>query len=569
MDRRPTVPPMAPLADSGTRERAADDERTRRPDPDVADSGGLSRRDFLRTAAVLGAGGVLVPAGLEADAPSGPRLIGARQLPGLGNAEPPAFQFQAYPEGTGALLERLWRDRGTPPFERTPLEPEPWEGPLPTSEADIAFLPAHRLASLIRAGGISSVELTELYLERLRRYDPELLLSVTILEESALSEARQADAELRAGRIRSGLHGVPYGLKDLFAVRGIPTTWGSDAFQEQVIDEDAEIVVRLREAGAVLVAKLATGEFALGDLWFRGRTRNPWNPEEGASGSSAGPGAAVAAGCVGFAIGTETQGSIVSPSRRNGITALRPTFGRVSRHGGMVLAWSMDKPGPMCRSAEDCAHVFRAIHGVDGKDPSTLTAPFEFDREIDLSTVRIGYRPDAPEVFLDALAEMGAEPEPVPPMPGAGPSPIAAESAAAFEFHVAPDGEPDPLPPGLDEAEVRRQTRFTRGREVTAVEYLQAERERYRTIQAMSEAMEGFDLYVSGNGDIALTNLTGHPCVVLPYEFGPREPGDADSTRMPRTTILVGDLFQDDLLLAVAHRFQRDTDWHLRRPPLS
>src|SRR5690606_35513097 len=187
------------------------------------------------------------------------------------------------------------------------------------------------------------------------------------------------------------LHGVPYGLKDLFAARGTRTTWGSADFQEQVLDYDSEIVVRLREAGAVLIAKLATGEFAQGDRWFRGQTLNPWNPAEGSSGSSAGPGSATAAGCVGFSIGTETQGSIVSPSRRNGLSALRPTYGRVSRHGGMVLSWSMDKPGPMCRSIEDCAHVFHAIHGSDEKDPSTVTAPFRFRRDPDFAALTIGY----------------------------------------------------------------------------------------------------------------------------------------------------------------------------------
>ena len=247
---------------------------------------------------------------------------------------------------------------------------------VPTSEEDLAFLPVHRLAALIRAREITPSELTEIYLGRLKRLDPVLLCAVTILEGRAREEARQADLELAAGDWRGPLHGIPYGIKDLFAVAGTRTTWGSAEFSGQFTRLDSEVAVRLREAGAVLVAKLATGEFARGDRWYRGRTLNPWNLDEGSSGSSAGPGSATAAACVAFAIGTETQGSIVSPARRCGLTALRPTFGRVSRYGGMVLSWSMDKTGPMCRSALDCALVFNSIHGADEKDPGSLTAPF-------------------------------------------------------------------------------------------------------------------------------------------------------------------------------------------------
>jgi Asp-tRNA(Asn)/Glu-tRNA(Gln) amidotransferase A subunit family amidase len=402
---------------------------------------------------------------------------------------------------------------------------------VPSSEEDVAFLPAHRLAALVRERHISSVELTEIYLARLRRYDPMLLFAVSILEGRAREEAQQADADLRAGRWRGPLHGVPYGIKDLFAVTGTRTAWGSADFQDQLIDLDSEIVVRLRDAGAVLVAKLASGEFAQGDRWFRGRTLNPWNLDEGASGSSAGPGSATAAGCVGFAIGTETQGSIVSPTRRNGISALRPTFGRVSRHGGMVLSWSMDKPGPMCRSVEDCAHVFNAIHGSDEKDPSTLTTPFRFERSPDLSAFAIGYTDTAPEPFLEALGALGARLRPMPELPSGSSNAIAVEGAAAFDFHVAPDGEPEPLPEGLDPAEQRRRTRFTRGRDITGVEYLQSQRRRYRIMQEMAEAMEGFDMFVSGSGDVGLTNTTGHPAVVVPYGFGIRNPDDDSPTR--------------------------------------
>ncbi|MEX2467392.1 MAG: amidase [Gemmatimonadota bacterium] len=541
----------------------------------ISDARTIQRRDFLKTAAAAAAAGALSPTSLVAStdartagmAPSAEAY--ALQVAALGNGEPPALQFQAYPGGTGALMEKLWKEHGADAFQRTPIDLEPWIGAVPTTEEELAFLPAHRLGALLRARHISSVELTEIYLARMRRFDPILMCAVQILEGRGLEEAQQADMELRAGHWRGPLHGVPWGVKDLFAVSGSRTAWGSEDFQNQVLDYDSEIVVRLREAGAVLIAKLATGEFAQGDRWFRGRTLNPWNVDEGSSGSSAGPGSATAAGLVGFAIGTETQGSIVSPSRRNGLSALRPTHGRVSRHGGMVLSWSMDKPGPMCRSIEDCAHVFNAIHGSDEKDPGSLTAPFRFDRNPDLSRLTIGYTDDAPESFLEALSSMGAELTPMPELPSGSSNAITVEGAAAFEFHVAPDGEPEPLPEGLDQAEQRRRTRFTRGRDITAVEYVQSQRRRYLLMKEMERAMSGFDMFVSGSGQVGLTNTTGHPCVVVPYDFGIRNPDDDSPTEMPLTTMLIGDLFADDKMLSVAHAFQARTDWHTRRPSLT
>lgn len=493
----------------------------------------------------------------------------AQEVEPLGNGEPPALQFQAYPGGTGALLERLWKEHDGAPFARTEIDLQPWTGAVPTSEEEIAFLPAHRLGALIRAGHLTSVELTEIYLERMRRYDPVLMCAVQILDGRGREEAQEADRELRSGTWRGPLHGVPYGVKDLFAVSGSRTAWGSDAFQDQVFDFDSEIVVRLREAGAVLIAKLATGEFAQGDRWFRGQTLNPWNTDEGSSGSSAGPGSATAAGLVGFAIGTETQGSIVSPSRRNGLSALRPTHGRVSRHGGMVLSWSMDKPGPMCRTIEDCAHVFNAIHGSDEKDPGSLTAPFRFDRAPDLSELTIGYTPDAPEAFLEALTGLGAAPTPMADLPSGSSNAISVESAAAFEYHIGTDGPTEAALQGLDDRARRRATRFTRGREVSAVDYLQSQRRRYLTMKEMERAMGGFDMFVSGSGHIGLTNTTGHPSVVVPYGFGVRNPDDESPTEMPLTTMLVGGLFADDKLLSVAHAFQSSTDWHLRHPDMT
>lgn len=532
---------------------------------------GVHRRDFLKLAAGAAAATGLVPGVV-----GGGILLGQERRPGgagqdtpppipLGNGEPPAFTFQAYPGGTGSLLEKLWKENGGSPFHRAAFEIEPWSGPVPGTEEDIAFLPVHRLAALIREGHISPTELTEIYLERLKRYDPILLCAVTILEGRGREEAQQAESEIRTGGWKGPLHGIPWGVKDLFVVRGAPTTWGADAFRSQVIDEDAEVVRRLREAGAVLIAKLSTGEFARGDQWYRGRTNNPWNLEQGSSGSSAGPASATAAGCVAFGIGSETQGSITSPARRCGLSALRPTFGRVSRHGGMVLAWSMDKVGPLCRSIEDCALVFNTIHGADEKDPSTLTTPFGFQRDPDLSALRIGYDEDAPEAFVEGLRALGADPRPMREVPRGSSNALNVESSAAFDFHIAPQIEAEAAAPPVeepeDQEERRNRGRFRGGREVLALDFVQSQRRRHLLMLEMAEAMEGFDMFVSGRGEVGLTNQTGHPAVVVPYDFGGDNP-------QPLTTTIIGDLFTDDKILSVAHAYQRTTDWHLRRPDL-
>ena len=538
----------------------------------------IDRRRFVTTAAAAAAAGTLKPgtlggfeSSLDAAAPSAAPVQPPQQqeppppVP-LGNGEPPALQFQAYPGGTGSLMEKLWRDGGGNPFERTAIDIERWSGPVPTTEEDLAFQPVHRLAALIRAREVTSSELTEVYLDRLKRLDPVLLCAVTILEGRAREEARQADIEIAAGDWRGPLHGIPYGVKDLFAVAGTRTTWGAADFSNQFTRYDSQVVVRLREAGAVLAAKLATGEFARGDQWYRGRTRNPWNVDEGSSGSSAGPGSATAGGCVAFAIGTETQGSIVSPSRRCGLTALRPTFGRVSRYGGMVLSWSMDKTGPMCRSALDCALVFNAIHGADEKDPASLTTPFRFDHAPDLSAMRIGYTEDAPESFVEALNGMGADPQPMPEIPSGRSNALGVESAAAFDFHVAPGGELPEIPEDAPEAERRRRGRFRGSRTVPALDFVQSQRRRLILMKAMAEVMQDFDMFVSGSGQVGLTNQTGHPAAVVPYDFGVRNPDSDSPTEMPLTTTLIGDLFADDKILSVAHAYQMSTDWHLRRP---
>ncbi len=534
--------------------------------------GALERRSFLKMAAgaAIGTGTIqadtlytnprdVVLSGLEED------LLQEALIP-LGNGESPCLQFQAYPGGTGALLDKLWVAAGSRPTQTNEIGIDPWIGALPTNPAEIAFLPVHRLAALIRQRKISSVDLTEIYLERMKKFDPTLLCAVTILEDRAYDEAQRADRELQRGQWRGPLHGIPWGVKDLFSVTGAPTTWGSEDFKNQLIDEDAELVVRLRQAGAVLIAKLATGRFAAGDNWYRGETRNAWNTNQGSSGSSAGPGSATAAGLVGFSIGTETQGSIVGPSRRGGLSALRPTFGRVSRHGGMVLSWSMDKPGPMCRSIKDCALVFNAIHGSDEKDPSTLTAPFRFQENPDISSMAIGYTPDAPQAFLDKLQELGANPKPMSNLPEGRSNALSVESSAAFDFYVAPNGELEevPEPPEGEEARVPR---FHGGRSISALEFVQSQRRRRILMQEMAEAMEGFDMFVTGSGETRLTNQTGHPAVVLPFDFGDSNSDDEFDHDQPICTTIIGNLFADDKILSVSHLYQSVTDWHKRHPP--
>lgn len=482
-------------------------------------------------------------------------------LPPLGNAEPPAVQFQAWPGGTGALLEKTMRERGASAFDRKPIEIEPFAGDVPTDEEDVAFLPVHRLAALIAARKTSCVDVTRIYLDRLKKFDPILLCAVTIMDGPAMEAAQQADADLKAGTNRGPLHGIPYGLKDLFSTKAAPTTWGGKEFVGRQIDEDAEIAVRLRDAGAILIAKLATGRFAINDQWYRGRTNNPWNLNQGSSGSSAGPASATAAACVAFGIGTETRGSIVSPSLRCGITSLRPTFGRVSRHGGMALAWTMDRVGPMCRCAEDCALVFNAIHGSDAKDPSTLTMPFRWDRKVDLSKLRIGYDARSPEGVVDKLRELGANPKRIGSRPSSrNIDTLDTESTAAFDSFLSSGTIKDEDSPNGGPGHGR----FTGGQKVGSLDLLQSYRRRHLVQLKMADLMRDFDMYVGGNGgDVELCSFTGNPAVVFPYRILQGE------HPQPNCTTLVGDLFADDAILSVAHAFQSATDWHTHRPKLS
>ena len=458
----------------------------------------------------------------------------------------------------------------------------PPEAKRPASAENLAFLPVAHLAALLRSGRVTSRELTELFLERLRRLDPVLQAVVNLTPERAFRQADAADAELRAGRWRGPLHGVPWGAKDLLAVRGYPTTWGARTFREQTFDTDAEVVRRLDAAGAVLVAKLSLGALAYGADWFGGQTKCPWNIALPSSGSSAGSCAAVSAGLVPFAIGSETLGSIVSPCTRNAVTGLRPTYGRVSRAGAMALAWSMDKIGPIARTVEDCALIFAAIHGADPADPTAVDATFDWRPVPALRGMRIGHVEaqftaegewrEAHRAVLETLRSLGAELVPVemPAVPGRVVSTIlSAEAAAAFS-DLTLSGEIDDIlaPRPSNWAKSMRESRF-----IPAVEYIQANRVRTDLIRATEDMFmrQRLDAWVTpAFGDhLSLTNVTGHPAVCVPAGFTPVKDQPATSPRRNATAVTFhAPLFADDHALHVAQAFQQATTWHSRRPPL-
>ncbi len=487
-----------------------------------------------------------------------------RQIP-LENSVPPAVSFNP-------LVPGMKLPAGSSSMKIVNSGP----AKRPVRLEDVAFWPITKLAQLVETKQVTSVELTEMYLERLTRYDPELHCVVTTTEAIALQQARAADAEISAGKYRGPLHGIPWGVKDLLATKGYRTTWGAEPYKDQVLDLDAAVVEHLRKAGAVLVAKLTLGALAWGDVWYGGQTRNPWNPEEGSSGSSAGPGAAVAAGLVGFAIGSETWGSIVSPATRCGVTGLRPSFGRVSRHGAMALSWSMDKLGPMCRSAEDCAIVFSAIHGRDERDLTTVDRPFVWRSRLDIEKLRIGYlknefdreREENDEwrqfdlASLEVLRASGVELVPIelPEFPVNAMSFIlSAEAGAAFD-ELTRSNRDDLLVRQIKNAwpNVFRQSRL-----IPAVEYIQANRMRTKVMEAMSTLMSGIDVYVTPSfigHNLLLTNLTGHPQVVVPNGF--KKDGS------PTSISFVGRLYGEAETLAVAKAYQDATTFHLQHPDL-
>jgi len=570
--------------------------------------GGFDRRKFSAFLAGFGVAGTALPKLLwaEAEATGGvskEALIGAEQIAGLEFTDD---ERELMLSGLEELREDYERLREVPidnsvspallfdpvlPGMDLPSVPparrasRPKLKTRPAQDSELAFLPVSELGNLLRIGAVSSEELTTLYIERLKRFDSELHCVITLTEERAMAQARRADRELGKGIWRGPLHGVPWGAKDLLAVRGYPTTWGAAPFKEQVIDEDATVVQRLDEAGAVLVAKLTLGALAWGDVWYGEMTRNPWDTEQGSSGSSAGPGSATAAGLVGFSIGSETWGSIVSPATRCGVSGLRPTFGRVSRAGAMALSWSMDKLGPMCRSAEDCALVFEAIHGADNLDPTSVDRPFVWDSDLDIRSLRVGYLKSAFDRELEfddedteedrtgarewhaldletlkILESLGVDliPMELPDLPvGAMSFILSAEAGAAFD-ELTRSGRDDELVRQIENAWPNV---FRQSRTIPAVEYIQANRARTLLMREMERILDGLDCWVTpsfGGSNLLLTNLTGHPTVVVPNGFR------SDGT--PTSVTFNGRLFGESQILALARAYQEATGFHRRHP---
>ena len=529
------------------------------------------------------------------------------------NSVAPAFIFDPLPAGAKVNTQK---------------HPPRWSKSatiaVPSNLEDLAFATVRELAELLRTRKITSLALTQMYLTRLKRYDPKLHFNVTLTEERALAQAKAADAEIAAGRYRGPLHGIPWGAKDLLAVKGYPTTWGAGGFEKQIIDEDATVVQRLDEAGAILVAKLTLGALAMGDHWFGGQTRNPWNPHQGSSGSSAGPASAVAAGCVAFAIGSETLGSISSPSTRCGDTGLRPTFGFVPRTGAMALSWTMDKLGPICRAVEDCAIVLNSIYGPDGQDLATRDAAFNWDADLDWKSLRIGYLKSAFDPFtafdpheakpnetaeekkhredhdrerligyerrkydrqfdgqaIEKLRSMGVKLIPVelPNLPYGAMTPLlSAEAAAAFD---------DLTISGRDKLLTERgpgdwPNDFRVARFYPAVEYIQANRARTLVIREISKLFEQVDILVAPtNGEqLVATNLSGHPALILPNGMrggdAPKPPseddGNNDDIGGPGTPVSLTFLaahYDDARLCAFARAYQEATGFHKLHPKL-
>ena len=445
---------------------------------------------------------------------------------------------------------------------------------LPADRSALAYYTVRQLGELLRTRQISSEELTRFFLARLHQHDPQLHCVITFTDELALRQARQADQEIRAGHYRGPLHGVPCGVKDLFSARGYKTTWGAAPYQNQTLDEDAAVVARLQQAGAVLLAKFTLGALAQGDVWFGGKTRSPWKLSEGSSGSSAGSAAAVGAGLVPFAIGTETLGSIMSPSTACGVTGLRPTYGRISRAGAMALSWTMDKAGPLARSAEDCALVLAALAGPDPRDPATLQAPapFRYAFGTDIKKLRVGYLKadfdrDYPtkandQASLEALRRLGVELVPLDlgNLPaGAIRFVLTAEAAAAFD---------DLTRSGRDALLVQQNryawpNSFRSARFTPAVEYIQAQRARRQLLEEVDQRLLGLDAYLAptfNSPSLVLTNLTGHPAVAVPNGFR--------ANGLPSTITFTGQLYEEGKLLALVKAYQDATDFDEQHPPL-
>jgi len=481
----------------------------------------------------------------------------------IDNSIPPAMWFNPVPVGV-AYTETQ--------------KPIDWNLPshvsLPSDIKELAWYSVADLSVLMRTRKLSSVELTRFFLNRLKKYSDTLHCVVTLTEDRALKQAQKADDEIARGIYRGPLHGIPYGIKDLFAVEGYKTTWGAAPYKDQVRHETATIVKKLDEAGAVLVAKFSLGSLAMDDVWFGGLTRNPWDLNQGSSGSSAGSASATAAGLVPFAIGTETWGSIVSPCNRCGVTGLRPTYGRISRAGGMALSWSMDKVGPICRSAYDCALVFNSLLGSDGIDQSVTDYPFNYNAKLDVKKLKVGYLKslfDISEnrvndsITLAKIRDMGIVLSLVA-LPDSTTIPVnslalilVAEAAAAFD-DLTRSNKDDQL--NLQDKNAWPNI-FRSAQFIPAVQYIQANRLRYKLIQEMYAVMKQYDVIITpsltGN-QLLLTNLTGNPCVVVPNGF--------DKKKHPTSICFIGNLYDEASLLSFAKIYQDVTDHDNQRPPL-
>lgn len=480
----------------------------------------------------------------------------------VANSVAPALIFNPLPQGLVPSQDQKPYDWGLPTTVA-----------LPEKDHDIAFLPVSQLSVLIKSKQLSSERLTLLYLNRIKTHSDTLACLVTLLEEEALTQARAMDKELAAGKYRGPLHGIPYGVKDLFAVAGTKTTWGAMPYKNQVIDETSTVVEKLNAAGAVLVGKFTLGALAMGDVWFGGVTKNPWNLKQGASGSSAGSASAVSAGLVPFAIGTETLGSIVSPSTRNGVTGLRPTFGRISKHGAMALSWSMDKIGPISRSALDNAIVLSVLQGTDDKDPSTIAAAFNYDVKKEVKKLKIGYfsaffegtrgTVENDRAVLELLKNQGITLHPLTLNTSVNPAPIVSmllvEGAAAFDDLTRLD---------LDDQLVAQNKNawpnvFRAARFIPAVEYVQMSRQRSLLIEEMHALMKEYDVIITpsfAGQQLQITNLTGHPALCLPNGFA--------SNGSPTSITLLANLFDEEKLIMLGRLIQEKTDWQAKRPPL-
>ncbi len=502
----------------------------------------------------------------------------AQMLPNINRSLRGTKELHEYPIDN-SIPPVLWFN---PPKGNRPMaqkqEKIQWDLPknvkLPENKSDLAFYTVAELSVLIRERQITSVALTEFFIERLKKHNASLEAVITITEERAMAQAKRADELLKNGTYLGPLHGIPYGAKDLMSVPDYKTTWGAGPYKEQNRGEElATVVKKLDEAGAVLVAKLTLGALAMGDVWYGGTTKNPWNLEQGSSGSSAGSASSTSAGLVPFALGTETLGSIVSPSTRNGVTGLRPTFGRVSRAGAMALSWSMDKIGPITRNAFDCALVFDVIRGEDNIDLTVEDHPFNYKGKVDLSNLRIGYlkpyfdrnRPNQKvndDKALEVLRSLGADLQPIEwvsdmPFP-AMQAILSAEASAAFDALTRSDRDTLLVRQSAGAwPNLFRSARFT-----SAVDYINANRARYKLVQKVNALMENFDVIVTpsfGGSQLLTTNLTGHPCVVL--KNGYTENGS------PTSISFIGNLFDEATILAVARAYQEATEFDEQHPP--